>query len=335
MRRRIDAFLTGIERYRRHPYRRALPAPPELWAESDSRLLDYGRPSARGDRTVLFVPSLINRAYILDLAPDSSLLRWLATQGMRPVLLDWGKPGPLERGYTLTDYIAGRLDRAVEGLAQTTRGPLAMVGYCMGGLLAAALAQRRPRDISHFVALATPWDFGTAETVVGRGAAGLMMPYAPLLDAWGEMPVDTLQMLFAALDPWQIARKFSHFATMDPDSRKAQAFVALEDWLNDGIPLAAPVARESFFGWYGENTPARGAWMVAGAPVNPAAIAAKSLVIVPSQDRIVPPEAALALGRILPDATVWTPPIGHIGMVVGGRAKERVWQPLANWLRQA
>lgn len=333
MRRRIDAFLTGIERYRHHPYRRRLADPPVLWADSDSRLLDYGALTGTRGRTVLFVPSLINRAYILDLSERCSLLRWLAGEGLRPVLLDWGKPGPLERGYSLTDYIAGRLERALERLVQLRGGPVAVVGYCMGGLLAAALAQRRPRDISHFVALATPWDFGTAETAQARAGAGLMLPYGPALDRWGEMPVDLLQALFAAVDPWQIARKFMQFARMAPDSERAHAFVALEDWLNDGVPLAAPVARDAFFGWYGENTPARGVWRIAGQPVTPAAIPARALVVVPSQDRIVPPESALALGRALPSAAIWTPAIGHIGMIVGGRAPEQVWGPLAAWLR--
>jgi len=59
-------------------------------------------------------------------------------------------------------------------------------------------------------------------------------------------------------------RKFLAFARMDPTHPKAAAFVALEDWLNDGVPLAAPVARECLAGWYGANTPATGQWRVAG-----------------------------------------------------------------------
>ena len=46
----------------------------------------------------------------------------------------------------------------------------------------------------------------------------------------------------------------------------ARRFVVLEDWLNDGVPLAAPVAREVLSGWYGANTPAAGAWRLARRP---------------------------------------------------------------------
>src|SRR3546814_10267711 len=46
------------------------------------------------------------------------------------------------------------------------------------------------------------------------------------------------------LDPQLVVRKFLAFGRLDAASRKAEEFVALEDWLNDGVPLAAPVARE-------------------------------------------------------------------------------------------
>ena len=51
-------------------------------------LRDYGGEG----RPVLFVPSLINPPNVLDMG-DRSLLRWLAGQGRRVLLLDWGWPG--------------------------------------------------------------------------------------------------------------------------------------------------------------------------------------------------------------------------------------------------
>ena len=69
------------------------------------------------------------------------------------------------------------------------------------------------------------------------------------------LPIDMLQVLFALLDPWGVADKYRGFARLDPASERATLFVALEDWLNDGVPLAAPVARECLGGWYGANTP--------------------------------------------------------------------------------
>ena len=73
---------------------------------------------ASGGRPVLFVPSLINRHYILDLSESCSLMRWMAGRGIRPLLLDWGSTGPLERRFTLTDFVAGRLERALNAVLE-------------------------------------------------------------------------------------------------------------------------------------------------------------------------------------------------------------------------
>ena len=330
MRRRLDLFFTGVERYRHHPYRRDLTDPPVLWQEGASRLLDFGG----AGRPVLFVPSLVNRAYILDLSAQRSLLRWLATQGLRPLLVDWGMPGPLERRYTLTDYVAGRLERALDAAIDAVGGPMPAVGYCMGGNLALGLALRRRRDVEGLVLMATPWDFGGGEAGNARAAAALMSIFGPALEAWGEMPVDILQAMFAQVDPLSALRKFSQFGRLDATSGHATTFVALEDWLNDGIPLVAAVARDCIAGWYGRNDTMRGQWLIAGLPVDPGRLRQPALALIPANDRIVPPASALALARLIPGCEIQTPPLGHIGMVVSAGAKAQVWEPLAAWLRR-
>lgn len=314
------AFVRGIAAYRRHPYQRTLADPPALWAEGGSRLLDYGGAGLN----VLFVPSLVNRAYILDLAPERSMLRTLAAQGVRPLLLDWGWPGEEERRFSLTDYIAGRLARAIAAVP----GPLVLAGYCMGGLLALAAALHQPR-LRGLVLLATPWDFHAASGPPARA----ILAQAGLLMEGGPLPIDALQAMFALQGNDLVADKFRHFATMDQDSEAARLFVALEDWLADGMPLAAPVARECLGGWYGDNTTARLQWRVAGQVVDPAALRLPVLVAVPARDRIVPPDSAIPLAKIIPGAEMLQPAAGHVGMVAGARAAPELWMPMLGWLQ--
>jgi len=335
------AFVAGIAAYRRHPYHRALPDPPVLWQAGSSRLLDYGgsglktpgvrKPRGRNAKRdarppVLFVPSLINRAYVLDLAPGRSMLRWLATQGARPLLLDWGWPEVAERRFTLSDTITERLIPAIEAVGE----PVILAGYCMGGLLTVAAAQLRPAKVAALALLATPWDFhaGPAPTRIGA-----LLPHLPTLLAGGTLPIDALQALFAMLEPGAIGAKFRAFAAMDQASPAAAMFVALEDWLADGIPLAAPVAQECLAGWYGENTPGRGLWRVDGQIIDPASLRLPTLVAMPAQDRIVPPETAAPLARLIPEAKTLNLPLGHVGMVAGSRAETLVWPVLLDWLR--
>jgi len=328
---RADAMLRGIERYRHHPWRRPDDEPPVLWQQGATRVLDYGPADGA---PLLVVPSLINKAYVLDLLPEASLMRHLASRGIRPLLIEWGKPGEDERGFGLDDYIAGRLEDAAAAAAEATGRKLALLGYCMGGLLAVALAQRRPELISAFVAMATPWDFHAERAAQARLLGRLAKPLVESFAALGEVPVDVLQMFFLANDPLTAAKKFTHLAAMDRNSDAERRFVALEDWLNDGVPLAIGVAADTLGPWYGDNTPGKGKWRIKDRPVLPEEVEAPSLVLVPKQDRIVPPLTAAALADHLIDATRLDPPLGHIGMVVGHGAPAKVWEPLTQWLME-
>jgi polyhydroxyalkanoate synthase len=327
-RRRYGRFLDGVLAYRGHPDRRTLVDPPELWREGATRLLDY---APGGGVPVLVVPSLVNRAYVLDLTPERSLLRRWAAEGLRPLLVDWGRPGEAERGFGLTEYIL-RLERALDAAMAIAGRPAAAVGYCMGGLLALALAQRRSADLGALVLLATPWDFHAERADEARRVGAVGAALMPAVEAWGELPLDLLQAFFAMVDPMQVPRKFLSFAGMDPHSDKARLFVALEDWLNDGVPLTPEVARECLVGWYGENLPGRGLWQVAGEQVTPERLGLATLVVVPGADRIVPPLTALALAERIPGADRLHPEAGHIGMVVGGGAHRLMWEPVRRWI---
>ncbi len=334
----IAALVAGIAAYRRHPWRRELPEPPVAWQEGGSRLLDYRPPRDRqhglpGVPALLLVPSLVNRAHVLDLAEGRSMTRFLAAAGVRVMLLDWGWPGPLERGFGLDDYIAGRLARAVEAAAALAGGRVVLGGYCMGGLLAVATALRQPSHVRGLALLATPWDFHAAGVEQARALANLAPMLEPAMRVTASLSVDLLQMLFAMLEPDGIAEKYRGFGRLDQGSERARMFVALEDWLNDGVPLAAPVARECLTGWYGANTPGRGEWHVAGKAVDPGRLAMPVLAAIPGRDRIVPPESARPLAAMIPDARVIEPKAGHIGMAAGSNAEAELWRPLHEWLR--
>ncbi len=205
----------------------------------------------------------------------------------------------------------------------------------MGGTLTVALAALRPRRVAGLALLAAPWDFHADKT----GHAFLLSTgplLAQLADQVGELPVDILQTLFWSLDPWLAVKKFGRFLGLDQQSEQAREFVLLEDWLNEGPPLAGPVARECLVGWYGDNLTAANKWVIGGRRILPRRIRTPSLVMIPSGDRIVPPLSAAALvdpRRGLKNATRLDLPLGHIGMVVSSRARDLAWEPLIDWLK--
>jgi polyhydroxyalkanoate synthase len=329
--RRMETFVQGVRAYQAHPYQRTLSSPPSIWRRGAAALIDYGGPD--DGMPVLFVPSLVNRAYILDLVEDRSMLRTGAKDGLRVFLLDWGDPGEAEQAFSTEDYIEGVLIPALEEVTARCQRAPRLVGYCMGGTLSVAPAVLRPGLVSGLALLAAPWNFHTG-TEASRVLLNMSAPILEvMLSAQKTASVDMLQGLFASLDPTLVGRKFRRFAALDPASVLAERFVALEDWLNDGVPLSGAVAREVFFGWYGRNDPFNCNWRIGGTAIDPCRITCPTLAFIPSQDRIVPPDSARALADAIPSARTVTVDLGHIGMMAAAGAPERVYAPLIAWLK--
>ncbi|MSO96661.1 MAG: alpha/beta fold hydrolase [Rhodospirillaceae bacterium] len=328
---RMEQLVQGIARYQTHAFHRTRTAPPPVWASGAASLRDYGGP-AKGPAVVV-VPSLINCGYILDLSDDRSLLAATAAAGVRAFLLDWGEPGADELNFTIDDYILRVMIPALEHVKKITGSSSRLAGYCMGGTLTAAVAALRPDLISGLALLAAPWNFH-AESAASRA---FITNFRPMIDAMisttGCASVDFLQAMFASLDPTLVGRKFRGFAARDVSSDAARRFVELEDWLNDGIPLAGPVAMQCLFGWYGENQTFENKWAVNGIVIDPQKISTPALVMIPSHDRIVPPESAKALASRIPNCKTLNVDLGHIGMMAGGCAPKLVYEPFAQWLK--
>jgi polyhydroxyalkanoate synthase len=326
---RFQTFAAGVARYQNHAQLPPMLLPPAVWQAGNACLRDYG---GTGD-AVLVVPSLINRCTVLDLAPDRSLLRTMAAANLHTFLLDWGLPGDQERGYAIDDYVVRVLIPAIVDVALRTGKPVRLVGYCMGGTLAVAAAVLAPAGVAKLALVAAPWDFHVRMDALRAHLTSMRPMLEGMLTTYGEAPFDLIQTLFASIDPALVGRKFRKFAALDPNSDEARRFVMLEDWLNDPVPLTAEVARECWFNWYGVNTPGQGLWEVGGTKIDPAVVVCPSLAMIPSRDRIVPPESAEALARLLPNADVRKLPLGHIGMMASSRAADVTYAPLIAWLK--
>ena len=328
-RQQLAGMLDGVARYWAHPFYRACRDRQVAWREGASRLLCFSDDPDR--QPVLVVPSLVNKSYIMDLEEGCSFCDALANAGLRPYLIDWGEPGPDEQAFGLTDYV-DRLARAASAVTETSRdGKVGVVGYCMGGLLALALAIRSEEAVDRLVLLATPWDFH-AGGAPGSNATGLAASVCQsIVSVFGNMPVDWIQAMFMSLDPLLAFRKFQQFAALDPEGRAARRFVLLEDWLNDGVALTGPVAEETMVGWYAENTTATCRWRIDGEVVDPFAYKGETLVVIPTADKIVPPESALAITERLQDVRLLRPSLGHIGMM-SSRGADALWTRVARFL---
>jgi len=308
--------LAGLRRYQ-ETERTPPPEPmPAVAATHGASLRDYGGMGS----PVLFVPSLINPPNVLDMG-DRSLLRWLAGRGQRVLLVDWGWPGPDRSRLSVAGHVEAVLLPLIESLGEA----VTLVGYCLGGTMALAAAQSGA--VRAVATIAAPWHFNGFPDEAREKLARLWDDAQPTVAALGLLPMEVLQCAFWNIDPARTVAKFEAFATLEEE--EAATFVRLEDWANDGPPLTEAAAREMFESLFAADDTGTGRWRVAGQAIDPATLSIPLLNIVSTTDRIVPAATAVGAGERIDLG------LGHVGMIVGGRAREAMWEPLAAWLSRS
>lgn len=332
---RASELLRAILKYTDTPYERTAMDAPCIWQQGNARLLDYGATYGATAKTIaLFVPSLINRYYILDLEKERSMLRFMAQQGIYPLALDWGTPGTFEKDFSTEDYIRKILLPAIDFLYKTSGSKITLAGYCMGGVFSLAAAQLRKEKVKKLALLATPWDFHCQSFSPFILGEGWQHQISELLANHEQLPASIVQALFYMTDPFIFEHKFLRFANLDPESRQAKDFIALEHWVNDGVPMTSKVAHDTLIGWAQQNLLASGKWKVSGKIISAKKLAHPCFVAIPKNDHVVPFDCAMPLAQQLSKSKVIHPSAGHVGMIVGSSAKRELWQPLAKWMLQ-
>ncbi len=312
-------MVHGIKMYQEHSFI-PKPMPNEtIWSNASLSIVKPSKSKVTSPNPLLLVPSLINKANILDISRVRSMLRWFNNQGIETYLLDWGNLCPDDN----MDSIIEKLCSAVQDVSKITGGKLVdVLGYCMGGTLLMQSYACASGHIRRMILLATPWDFS-----VGALAQNVRIwspAVLPVLEQRDHLPSEWVQALFASLDPNGSAQKFIRFASMDQDSQEAKLFVSVEDWLNNGVDLPKDVALHCIQNWFIDNKLVE----------NNFKINADILVLASKADKLVPFESASAICKSFPNIGLIELNCGHIGLIVGRNAINDVWKPILNWLNK-
>lgn len=330
-------MLSAVLRYYETPYARKETNAPVIWKKGSARLLDYGQFCGQDiqnpKKLVLFIPSLINRYYILDLEKERSFLKFLATQDIYPLVMDWGVPSVFEENFDCTDYITQILSPAIDFIAKFSAQPINLAGYCMGGVLALAATKLKPSKVASLALLATPWDFHCPEFSPFVLEKKWQSEITKQIDTQKALPAEFIQSLFYLTDPFLFEQKFRRYFNMEEGSRGAKDFVALEHWVNDGVPMTAGVAKDCLVGWVQENQLATGKWKIGNIKITPPQAKLPTFIVIPKNDNVVPFACAMPLATATPHAHIVSPSAGHVGMIVGSKAARELWLPYAEWLK--
>ncbi len=87
---------------------------------------------------LLYVPPLVNKFYMIDLQPRSSLVKWLVDQGRTVFVISWVNPDERHRDMGVEQYVLDGIVEAI-GAAREASGSdkVDLFSFCLGGTLVA------------------------------------------------------------------------------------------------------------------------------------------------------------------------------------------------------
>ena len=325
-------------RYVRGTHRPKLGATPKdvVWKRHNAELWRYKGHTVRYGPPVLIVHSLVSRSYILDLRAGNSLVETWTKAGLDVFMLDWGVPDELDADNDLARYVDWYLPRAIEAVFRETGAEeVTLVGYCLGGVMAALYAaSHEDAPVRNLVLMATPMDFQEMGAMVAALAAGRMEP-EHLIDETGNVPADVLYSGFYMQAPTvEIAQKATLLENLWND-QFVEGFQAMAQWSRDHVPFPGAAFNDLVHELIRKNALMTGSMLVGDRRVHLANARGDVLVAVAERDNVVPLPASTPAMELVGDPSrreEMRLPGGHVTFGTG-RSAVKVTQPrMAQWI---
>jgi polyhydroxyalkanoate synthase subunit PhaC len=312
-----------------------------IWTLNKAKLYRYTPvlPAEERHKIPLFlVFALMNRPYILDLRPGNSFVEYMVKQGYDVYLIDWGAPGPEDKGLKFDDYVLDYLPRAIRKMkAVSGSDEFSLLGWCIGAILSTAYAALHPDSgLKNLILLTAPLDFtdkqaGGFVRWVNDQAFNLDM----LVETFGNMPGEMIDYGAKALKP--VENYISSYLTLWDNlnnPRIVESWHAMNTWVTDIIPMAGATYRQLIQELYRENRLIQGTWTLRGERVNLSRIRANLLNVIALADHISPPCQSESIMTKVSSQDQFLMKVkgGHIGMMAGSGALKYTWPHIDSWL---
>jgi polyhydroxyalkanoate synthase len=309
------------------------------WTKSKARLYHYVPVGEkRFPLPLFFIYSLINRFYILDLMPGNSLVEHLVKQGCDVYLLDWGSPGEEDKHLSYEQYILDYIACAVKKvLGHAHAEECSILGYCMGGTMSAMYAALFPdSSLRNLILLTTPIDFAAEHT----GLYGICLSEKhfnpdPLVDAFSTIPGELITIgnlmfkILANIGGVRAARQ-----DRIAQDRPMKTSLAINKWVNDGVPFAGEAFRQWIHDFYQQNNLVKGKISLRRQCVDLSHISYSVLNIAGKRDHICTLPQAEATMRLISsqDKEFFVLDAGHVGLLVDADVQKKLFPKIYTWL---
>jgi len=284
---------------------------------------------------LLFVMSLINRYYIVDLARGRSLVEYLLSVGYDVYLIDWGRPRAAHSRQGLEHYVQQAIPECMERVLEDSgESKLTMVSYCLGGLLALLYAALHPRGpLKNLVCLATPVN-GEGMTNLRAWCSRSDFDVATLIDGSGNVPPEKVLIAMQLLRPLQQTASEVTLLGHVGDRARTTDQLRLAYWVGDQVPFPGTAMRELVQGLLRDNDAMGQGMKVGRRRARLDAIKVPVLHVAAEHDHIVPLASCSDLvGHVgSKDKQQIVVKGGHVSLVAGRNAQRRLWPELHKWL---
>ena len=269
---------------------------------------------------LLIFPPWINKFYIMDLRPENSLIRWLASQGFTVFVASWVNPDASLATKTFEDYMRQGIYEGV-GAAMKQAGVdhVNTVGYCIGGTLLSAtlahMAAKGDTSIASATFFAAQQDFSEAGDLLLFTNEDWLGDLEKKMDeGGGVLSGQTMADTFNALRGNDLI--WSFFVNNYLMGKEPKPFDLLF-WNSDQTRM--PKTLHTFYlrRFYGENAMAKGELVLDNVRIDLSTVKVPIYVQSSKEDHIAPAKSVFKGARLFGGPTTFTMAgSGHIAGVI-------------------
>jgi polyhydroxyalkanoate synthase len=284
---------------------------------------------------LLVIPPLMVRPYVYDLRPEHSMLRSLRNAGFDVFFVDFGVPDRGDRRVRLDDYVLDYVPTCVaQALAASGAESLAMIGYCMGGIFGMLhVGTSNDSRIAALVTIGSPVDFESMGMVTV--AARLSAPSIDrLINLVGNVPGSLSSLGFKLMSGPRTFTKYAGLLQNLYDEDYVRGFDSINTWVNDMIPYPREAFRQMFKEVVHANKLLTNQMSFGDHTCDLRRICCPLLAFAGDADNLATPASTRQILDVVGsvDKTFVPVPGGHVAVVAGNQAPNRVWKPMITWL---
>jgi polyhydroxyalkanoate synthase len=306
-----------------------------VWKRDKARLWRYRSAERRLRPPVLIVHSLVSKSYILDLLPNTSMVRYLLGEGFDIFLLDWEPPDSADAENTLETYVDGYIPEAIGALLEEAGAEeVTLIGYCFGGVLTLLLAAAHPElPVRNLMVMATPCDYREVGFMSDMFREH-RLDADDVIDETGMVPARALDEGFQSLKPTEILTQRVNFFQNLWNDQFVEGFLAIAIWARDQVPFPGGVFRQTVERLIRQNALYEGVIPYGRGEVRLRDIRCPFLNAYAEQDGITPAASSEPLTRMVgsDDVSELRLESGHIGFVAGRQAATVARPQIRDWL---